>query len=39
VLERVAVVIVLAALWEWAVDIFAIKPYLLPALSRVLRTF
>jgi NitT/TauT family transport system permease protein len=33
-----AVVIVLAALWEWAVDIFAIKPYLLPALSRVLQT-
>ena len=29
-LERVAVFIVLAALWEWAVDIFAIKPYLLP---------
>jgi len=28
-LERVAVFIVLAALWEWAVDIFAIKPYLL----------
>jgi NitT/TauT family transport system permease protein len=35
-LERVAVFIVLAALWEWAVDIFAIKPYLLPALSSVL---
>jgi NitT/TauT family transport system permease protein len=29
---------VLAALWEWAVDIFAIKPYLLPALSSVLRS-
>jgi NitT/TauT family transport system permease protein len=25
-------------LWEWAVDIFAIKPYLLPALSSVLRS-
>jgi NitT/TauT family transport system permease protein len=37
-LERVAVFIVLAALWEWAVDIFAIKPYLLPALSSVLRS-
>jgi NitT/TauT family transport system permease protein len=37
-LERVAVFIVLAALWEWAVDIFAIKPYLLPALSTVLRS-
>ncbi len=38
-LEPVAVFVVLAALWEWAVDIFAIKPYLLPALSSVLRTF
>jgi ABC-type nitrate/sulfonate/bicarbonate transport system permease component len=37
-LERVAVFIVLGALWEWAVDIFAIKPYLLPALSSVLRS-
>jgi NitT/TauT family transport system permease protein len=37
-LERVAVFIVLAVLWEWAVDIFAIKPYLLPALSSVLRS-
>jgi NitT/TauT family transport system permease protein len=37
-LERIAVFIVLAALWEWAVDIFAIKPYLLPALSSVLRS-
>ena len=37
-LERAAVFIVLAALWEWAVDIFAIKPYLLPALSSVLRS-
>ena len=25
-------------MWEWAVDIFAIKPYLLPALSSVLRS-
>jgi NitT/TauT family transport system permease protein len=38
-LERVAVFVVLAVLWEWAVDIFAIKPYLLPALSTVLRSF
>lgn len=37
-LEPVAVFIVLAVLWEWAVDIFAIKPYLLPALSSVLRS-
>jgi len=38
-LERVAVFVVLAVLWEWAVDIFAIKPYLLPALSSVLGSF
>jgi NitT/TauT family transport system permease protein len=37
-LEPVAVFIVLAVLWEWAVDIFAIKPYLLPALSSVLQS-
>jgi len=37
-LEPVAVFIVLAVLWEWAFDIFAIKPYLLPALSSVLRS-
>ena len=37
-LEPVAVFIVLAVLWEWAIDIFAIKPYLLPALSSVLRS-
>ena len=34
-LERVAVFIVLAALWEWAVDIFAIKPY--PIYCRTIR--
>jgi uncharacterized BrkB/YihY/UPF0761 family membrane protein len=37
-LERGAVFIVLAVLWEKAVDIFAIKPYLLPPLSSVLRS-
>ena len=37
-LERVAVFIVLGLLWEKAVDIFAIKPYLLPPLSSVLRS-
>ena len=37
-LERVAVFIVLAVLWEKAVDFFAIKPYLLPPLSSVLRS-
>lgn len=37
-LERAAVFIVLAVLWEKAVDIFNIKPYLLPPLSSVLRS-
>ena len=37
-LERVAVFIVLGLLWEKAVDIFAIKPYLLPPLSSVLQS-
>jgi NitT/TauT family transport system permease protein len=36
--ERVALVIVLALLWEYAVEIFNIKAYLLPPLSRVLAT-
>ena len=38
-LEPVAVFVVLAVLWEWAVKLSAVKPYLLPALSRVLQTF
>lgn len=36
--ERVAVFIMLAVLWEGAVDIFAVKPYLLPAFSKVLQS-
>ena len=34
--ERVLFVIALGLMWEYAVDIFNIKPYLLPPLSRVL---
>ena len=37
--ERVAVFIMLAVLWEGAVEhIFAVKPYLLPAFSKVLQS-
>src|SRR5262245_19303511 len=36
--ERIAVFIMLAVLWEWAVHIFAVKPYLLPAFSKVLQS-
>ena len=38
ILERVAIFVVLALLWENAVDIFKIKPYLLPPLSKVIDT-
>jgi NitT/TauT family transport system permease protein len=37
-LERTAVFVVLAVFWEKAVDVFNIKPYLLPPLSSVLRS-
>src|SRR5689334_20350591 len=36
--ERAALIAVLALIWEFGVEIFGIKPYLLPRLSAVLQS-